>query len=126
MKFTIDKHEKYVLIKVDETKLDSTISPKLKTELILANAEGQSNIILDLSAVADVEDSSDLSSLLIGHRLCESAEGVFIITGLNESLSNLLVISQLDQVLTIVPKVEEAIDLIFMQEIERELNKELK
>lgn len=126
MKFTIDKHEKYVLIKVDEAKLDSQISPKLKTELILANAEGQRNIILDLSVVEDVEDSSDLSSLLVGHRLCENAGGVFIITGLNDRLSSLLAISQLDNVLAVVAKVEEAIDLIFMEEIEKELNRESK
>lgn len=124
MKFTIDKHEKYVLIQVEETKLDRVISPKLKTELILANAEGQRNIILDLSTVENIEDSSDFSSLLVGHRLCENAEGVFIVTGLNDHLTNLLVISQIDNTLNIIPKIDEAIDLIFMEEIEKELNKD--
>jgi len=125
MKFTVDKHEKYVLIKLNESKLNSLISPQLKSELILINTEGQRNIILDLSAVK-YSDSSGLSSLLVGHRICKNSEGSFIITGINENISRLITISQLETVLTIVPSVEEAIDLIFMEEIERELKKETK
>ncbi|MBU1372541.1 MAG: STAS domain-containing protein [Bacteroidetes bacterium] len=125
MKFTVDKHEKYILIKLNEGKLNSLVSPQLKSELILTNAEGQRNIILDMSQVK-YADSSGLSSLLVGHRLCKNASGVFILTGLNEAVSRLITISQLDSVITIVPKVDEAIDLIFMEEIEKELKKEFK
>ena len=125
MKFTIDKHEKYVLIKLNESKLNSLISPQLKSELILINTEGLRNIILDLSAVK-YSDSSGLSSLLVGHRLCKNADGSFIIVGVNDNINRLVTISQLVNVLTIVPSVEEAIDVIFMEEIERELKKEAK
>jgi len=125
MKFTVDKHEKYVLIKLNESKLNSLMSPQLKSELILINTEGQRNVILDLSAVK-YTDSSGLSSLLVGHRLCKNSEGVFIITGVNDNISRLITISQLETVLTIVPTVEEAVDLIFMEEIEKELKKEAK
>lgn len=125
MKFTVDKHEKYVLIKLNESKLNSLISPQLKSELILTNTEGQRNIILDLSTVK-YSDSSGLSSLLVGHRICKNSEGSFIITGINENISRLITISQLENVLTIVQTVDEAIDLIFMEEIEKELKKETK
>jgi anti-sigma B factor antagonist len=125
MKFTIDKHEKYVVIKLNESKLNSLMAPHLKSELILMNTEGQRNIILDLSAVK-YSDSSGLSSLLVGHRLCKNAEGSFILTGINENISKLIIISQLENVLTIVPKVDEAVDLIFMEEIEKELKKEAR
>jgi anti-anti-sigma factor len=125
MKFSIDKHEKYVLIKLNESKLNSLISPQLKSEFILTNTEGLRNIILDLSVVK-YSDSSGLSSLLVGHRLCKNADGNFIITGLNENITRLITISQLENVLSIVPSVEEAIDIIFMEEIERELKKEAR
>ena len=125
MKFTVDKHEKYVLIKLNETKLNSLISPQLKSELILTNTEGQRNIILDLSNVK-YSDSSGLSSLLVGHRICKNAEGTFILTGINENIARLITISQLENILTIVGTVDEAIDLIFMEEIEKELKRELK
>lgn len=124
MKFTVDKQEKYILFKLDEVRLDSDISPKLKTELILINAEGLRNIILDLSAVESAYESSDLSSLLVGQRLCEKVGGVFIVVGLNQQLVNLLSVSQLEHVLVILPTVQEAIDFIFMEEIEKELNRE--
>jgi len=125
MKFTVDKHEKYILIKLNESKLNSLVTPQLKSELILINTEGQRNIILDLSQVK-FADSSGLSSLLVGHRLCKNATVLFILCGLHEAVSRLITISQLDNVLTIVPTCEEAIDLIFMEEIEKELKKELK
>ena len=125
MKFTVDKHEKYILLKLNESKLNSLVTPQLKSELILINAEGQKNIILDLCQVK-FADSSGLSSLLVGHRLCKNAGGVFILTCLNESVARLVTISQLDNVLSIVPTTEEAIDLVFMEEIEKELKKEAK
>ncbi|TAE35912.1 MAG: anti-sigma factor antagonist [Sphingobacteriales bacterium] len=125
MKFTVDKHDKYVIIKLNESKLNSLISPMLKSELILFNTEGQRNIVLDLSNVKHV-DSSGLSSLLVGHRLCKNTDGVFILTGLNDATNKLIALSQLETIITIVPKVTEAIDLIFMEEIEKELKKELK
>lgn len=125
MKFTVDKHEKYVLIKLNESKLNSLMSPHLKSELILMNTEGQRNVILDLSSVK-YSDSSGLSSLLVGHRICKNAGGSFILTGINENIAKLIVISQLENVLTIVPTVGEAVDLIFMEEIEKELKKEMR
>ncbi len=125
MKFTVDKHEKYVLIKLNENKLNSLVSPQLKSELILTNTEGQRNIILDLSNVK-YSDSSGLSSLLVGHRICKNSEGTFILTGINENLTRLISISQLENILTIVGTVDEAIDLIFMEEIEKELKREVK
>ncbi|GAC1302979.1 MAG: hypothetical protein NVSMB24_08350 [Mucilaginibacter sp.] len=125
MKFTIDKHEKYILLKLNESKLNSLITPQLKSELILINTEGQRNIVLDLSQVK-FADSSGLSSLLVGHRLCKNATGTFILSGLNDAVARLITISQLDSVLTVVPSPEEAIDLIFMEEIEKELKREAK
>jgi len=113
------------LLKLNETKLNSIVSPQLKSELILINTEGQRNIIFDLSLVK-FADSSGLSSLLVGHRLCKNASGTFILTGLNDAVARLITISQLDNVLSIVPTPEEAIDLVFMEEIEKELKKEAK
>jgi len=122
MKFTVDKHEKYVLIKLNENKLNSLISPQLKSELILSNTEGQRDIILDLSNVK-YSDSSGLSSLLVGHRICKNSDGIFILTGINENISRLIAISQLENILNIVGSVDEGIDLIFMEEIEKELKR---
>ena len=125
MKFTVDKHDKYVLVKLNESKLNSLVTPQLKSELILMNTEGKRNIIMDMSQIK-FADSSGLSSLLVGHRLCKNSDGVFVLAGLNDAVSRLIAISQLDNVLSIVPTAEEAVDLIFMEEVEKQLKKEAK
>lgn len=120
MKYTIDKQEKYCLIRLHEEKLDSSVAPSLKSELITLHAEGASNIILDLSEVK-YTDSSGLSALLVGNRILQEEGGIFVLTSLSDHTLKLIKISQLDSVLTILPKVEEAIDAVFMHEIEKDL-----
>ncbi len=121
MKFSTDKHEKYVVIKLDEPTFTNDITPALKSEFILFNAEGFRNIVVDLSAVEGCRDSQDLSCLLVGDRLCKSAGGIFVVVGVNNSIANIVKMSNLHQSVTFVNKLDEATDLIFMEEIEKEL-----
>lgn len=121
MKFSVDKHEKYVVIKFNESEFTNDNTPLLKSELTVLNAEGYRNIIVDLSTVESCEDSQDLSSLLFGDRLCKEAGGLFILVGINHAIQAILEVSNLDESLNIVAKLDEAADLIFMEEIEKEL-----
>ena len=124
MKYTLDKKENYTVITIDEKKLDTTIAPDLKSEFVKLNAEGINNLILDLTNVK-YTDSSGLSSILIANRLCNSSNGLLILTGLQDHVMKLITISKLESVLNILPTVEEGIDRIFLHEIERDLtNKE--
>ena len=120
MKYTIDKQEKYSLLRLHEDKLDSSVAPGLKSELITLHAEGVRNIVLDMAEVK-YTDSSGLSALLVGNRIVQEDGGIFILTTLSDHTLKLIKISQLDSVLNIVPKVEEAIDAVFMHEIEKDL-----
>jgi len=121
MKFSTDKHEKYVVIKLDEPRFTNDNTPALKSEFIMLNTNGYRNIVLDLSAVKECNDSQDLSSLLVGDRLCKNAGGLFIVVGAGEAVANIVKISNLHQSVTFVNKLDEATDLIFMEEIEKEL-----
>ncbi|GAB3818783.1 STAS domain-containing protein [Pontibacter rugosus] len=124
MKYTIDKKENYTIITIDEKKLDTSIAPDLKSEFVKLNAEGITSLILDLSNVK-YTDSSGLSSILIANRLCNSSSGLLILTGLQDHVMKLITISKLESVLNILPTVEEAIDRVFLHEIEQDLtNKE--
>jgi anti-anti-sigma factor len=120
MKYTIDKQEKYSLLRLHEDKLDSSVAPGLKSELITLHAEGVRNIVLDMAEVK-YTDSSGLSALLVGNRIVQEDGGIFILTTLSDHTLKLIKISQLDSVLNILPKVEEAIDAVFMHEIEKDL-----
>lgn len=123
MKLSIEKHEKYIFVKLQEERLESLIAPQLKSELVYINTEGYRNVILDLSEVK-YADSSGLSAILTGNRLSKSAGGTFVIAGPQESIQQLIEISQLDKVLNVLPTVEEATDFIFIEEIERDMQKE--
>ncbi len=68
MKYTIDKQEKYTLLRLHEEKMDSSVAPNLKSEMVTLQAEGARNIILDLTEVK-YTDSSGLSALLVGNRI---------------------------------------------------------
>lgn len=120
MKYSIDKNEQYSILKLQEDKLDSPLSPALKSEFVTLNAEGIKNIIIDMSEVKYV-DSSGLSALLVGNRIYNEDGGIFIIASLNDHVMKLIRISQLNNVLNLLPTVEEAIDAVFLKEIERDL-----
>lgn len=120
MKYTIDKQEKYALLSLHEEKLDSSIAPNLKTEMVTLHAEGARNLILDLGEVK-YTDSSGLSALLVGNRILQEDGGIFVLTRLSEHTLKLIKISQLDSVLNILPSIEEAIDAVFMHEIEKDM-----
>ena len=119
MKFSIDKRDKYSIFKLEDEKLNTLNAPKLKSELVILNAGGSKNIILDLSDVNFV-DSSGLSAILIGNRLCKNVSGTFAVAHLNDYVAKLIKISQLDSILNILPTVEEAIDFVMLEEVERE------
>ncbi len=123
MKYSIDKQEKYTLLRLNEEKLDSSIAPQLKSEMVTLHAEGVRNIILDLSEVK-YTDSSGLSALLVGNRILQEDNGIFVLTRLSDHTAKLIKISQLDSVLHILPTVEEGIDAVFMHEIEKDMKEE--
>ena len=123
MKYSIDKQEKYTLLRLNEEKLDSNIAPQLKSEMVTLHADGVRNIILDLSEVK-YTDSSGLSALLVGNRILQEDNGIFILTRLSDHTLKLIKISQLDSVLHILPTVEEGIDAVFMHEIEKDMKEE--
>lgn len=111
MEFKIEKLGNHTLIQVLEEKLDTHIAPTLKSELVLISGNGEKNIVLDLSKCRYC-DSSGLSAILVANRLCKNANGVFVLTGLNDAVERLITISQLDTVLNITSSVEEAVGLI--------------
>ncbi|MEO6902903.1 MAG: STAS domain-containing protein [Bacteroidia bacterium] len=111
MNFKIDKNERYTLIKLQAEKLDSTLSPSLKSELVVLNTDGAKNIIIDLTNTRYC-DSSGLSAILVANRLCKNSDGMFILTGLQEPVKKLISISQLDSILNITNTLSEATELM--------------
>ena len=123
MNFEIDKKDNYAVVKVKAEKLDSQISPSLKSELVVLNADEFKNIIIDLEDTRYC-DSSGLSAILVANRLCKNSGGSFILCSLQRSVSKLISISQLDTILNITPTLQEATDLLAMESIEKDLGED--
>jgi anti-anti-sigma factor len=124
MNFTIeDKEGRLTLITANVDKLDTTCAPELKSELVYLNKTGVRNVVIDMSATRFC-DSSGLSALLVGNRLCKSVNGSLVVCGLQEPVRKLIQISQLESVLSITPTASEAMDLLYMEEIEKDVNKD--
>lgn len=107
MAFEIQNNGNYSLVKVNAERLDTNNAPDLKSELVVMNTNGVKNIVLDLCKVKYC-DSSGLRAVLVGNRLCEDAIGIFILSGLQPDVENLIKISMLHTVLIITKTVEEA------------------
>lgn len=125
MKFTLDKQDNYAVLSLDEENLNSLIAPDLKSEFVFLRNEGVRNLIFDLSQVKYV-DSSGLSAILTANRLWKDY-GSYVITGITHpSVEKLIKISRLDTILSIIPTVPESIDFVYMEDVERTLDKESK
>ena len=122
MSFEVEKRANHALIRVRAEKLDSHISPALKSELVVLNADEFRSIIIDLSETRYC-DSSGLSAILVANRLCKNSNGTFVLCGLQRSVAKLISMSQLDTILNICGTVDEAVDLLTMEEVERDLDK---
>jgi len=78
---------------------------------VIMSGKGEKNIVLDLSDCKYC-DSSGLSAILIGNRLCRRNEGLFVLSGLQTAVERLIQISQLDTVLDITDTAEAAIEFV--------------
>ena len=116
--FKVEKTDRYTLIHIQAEKLDSTVSPSLKSELVVMNSDGVRNIVIDMTD-SRYCDSSGLSAILVANRLCKNANGTFVICGLQDAVRKLISISQLDSILNITTDLAQAIDAIVEEEVER-------
>ncbi|MFZ6051436.1 STAS domain-containing protein [Halocola ammonii] len=121
MKFEIENKDKVVIVKTKVEKLDAIHAPELKSEMVMMNKNGTKNMIIDMSETRYC-DSSGLSAVLVANRLCRENNGTFVLCGLQDSVEKLINISQLNSVLKITPTLNEAIDLVYMDEVERDID----
>ncbi len=111
MNFTKTDFNTYSVITSNVEKLDSSNSAELKAEFVLSNKNSINTIVLDLSHTKYC-DSSGLSAILIGNRLCKDSSGKLVINGLQANVEKLINISQLDKVFLISSDLEAAKNLI--------------
>lgn len=119
MKYSVEKEDKYAILKLQEENLNSLIAPDIKSEFVFLRNEGVRNLIFDMADIKYV-DSSGLSAILTANRIWKDY-GTFIITNVNhDSVKKLITISRLDSILVLVPSLTEAIDYVYSEEAKRD------
>ena len=89
MDITKENKGNFTLLKINNQKLDSTLSPNLKAEFVLLSKQGNDKLLVDLSDVKYC-DSSGLSALLVGNRLCNDLGGKLVLSSLQEMVEKLI------------------------------------
>ena len=120
---TIDTQDKYTLVTVGAERLNSLNAPELKSNFVVLSNGGVRNIIINLEQV-QYSDSSGISALLVGNRLCADAGGTFVVAAAKDPVKKVMKIAQIDKVINMTPTTSEAVDLVFMDEIERSIDAE--
>ena len=72
MKFTIEHSDRDAIVTSTYEKLDALHAPDLKAELVQLAKTGHLNIVLDLTE-SRYCDSSGLSAVLVGNRMCRDS-----------------------------------------------------
>ncbi len=122
MKFTIEKTERYALIRLAESAFEGDVPTTFETLSRTLFREGYSNIILDMATVETV-DSAGFSTIRKINRQCTNEIGLLVVVTKSDDLIETLDSANLGD-LTILPTVEEAIDAVFMNELENDFRSE--
>jgi|GEM_PF-367788 len=122
MEFKTEKNEQYALLHLNETALDASIAPDLETVIRGLFREGYSNIILDLKSIQDV-DSQAFGVLRKANQLCLNEAGLLVLVTKDDDLTETLDSAKIPD-LTIMPTVEEAVDAVFMNDLENDFKEE--
>lgn len=123
MKFTVDKHERYVVIEPLIDVLDGKAAASLKGEFMLRHAGGQRNIVLNLEQVK-ASDEAGMRVGLLARRLCKASGGLFILMGMSPEVKDLLKLTGMDARFKKAESLIEAQDMIFGNELRLDLKEE--
>jgi anti-anti-sigma factor len=116
MAYTKEQIGKQTIVRAEIDMLDASTSPELKEIFVQLNRDNVNNIILDLNHVKYC-DSSGLSAILVGHRLCKDTGGSLILCSLKPAVQKIVTIAQLNKVLSIAENQDAAVALILGQNI---------
>ncbi len=116
MNLSVENHSNFTEIKVCTDKLDERGALALKSELLVTAGKGHKNILLNANGCKEC-DMAGLSVLLVADRLCKNANGIFVLTGINEEFRHLLQVAHLDKTIRIAEDFSSAEKIIKHEEI---------
>ena len=119
MKFKIDTKEKILVVAPEIKELNANLSDEFISEIsALPGLKGR-NLILDMGLLENLDDTGVQAIISVYHQQYDSNLSCAV-TGLNTALT-VLVKNADESVYNLAPTMAEAIDLVMMEDFEREL-----
>ena len=108
MKIQTEKKEEVVILRIDEKRVNASLSAELKKELLTLIVERSPNLVVNLKQVQDI-DSSGLGALLFGLRQAKRYGGLLKLVQLQPRVQRLIDIAQLARVFEVFDDEEQAV-----------------
>jgi len=122
MNHTVEKNEQFALIKLQETAFGGDVPAAFETVSRTLFREGFSNLIVDFNPVESV-DINGVSVLRKINRQCSNELGLLVLVTKKDNVIDFLDSANIPD-LTLLPTVEEAIDAVFMHDLENDFRGE--
>ncbi len=124
MDLALKKEEKYLLLTLSEHNLNKSNCDIIEKEIVKSyRVDGNANYILELKELESI--STDLSNLLKKiNRVCENESGILVLVTAIDLAADFMEL-ELENA-TILPTVEEAIEAVFMNEMENDFGFDLE
>jgi hypothetical protein len=122
MNYTLEKTERYALVRINENELSGELPATLEKLAAGFFREGYSNIILELASAVSIDPLGTMALRKI-NRNCAAEDGLLVVVTKDEAFIDLLDAAKLID-LAILPTVEEAVDAVLMNDLENDFRNE--
>lgn len=119
----INKSEQYVVFKPLGASFDESVAAVVEKNIaVMYSAEGKINFILNLLKV-DAISPSGITLFNKVQKICKNESGLFVLVSTNNDVID-FISGATEDFLLILPSEEEAIDAVFMNELENDFKDE--
>ena len=115
MNYTIEKNDQYSLIKTDLTKIDQRTANKLRDKVLHEVASSSKYVIVNIEGVKECNADGTRELIKLGLDL-HNSDGLLIITYADDHFTRLFEKADI----TFIPTDVEAIDFVFMDQLEKQ------
>lgn len=120
MEFKIDTKDTFTIIMPAAGPINANLAGALLEKVEEMRQSGSKNFIVDLQGSKEI-DRLAMHELIALHEECYGQDESIVFTGIEAQVMNAIKKEELDLVINIAPSMQEAIDIISMEILERDL-----
>lgn len=120
MEFKIDTKEAFSIIMPVVDKISANLTGELYEKWDKMRQSGSKNFIIDLQHCISIDEKS-VDTFALMHENSYSNDSSLVFTGVSKEVMSVLKMEEKDLLLNIAPRMDEAIDIISMEILERDL-----